>query len=156
MRRVIGCVLLLLVLGFPAHAQAPPILDFGILSYLDYPRAGDVVRRSQFYLMGWAFECRSGLQPVTQRIGDVTVGFFQPGRGTVLANYQVFGSWERPDVAAAFRGACPAIGPYVGYGMGIANVPPAGVWTVTVAWATQDGAGRVSQHSAASTFTLIE
>lgn len=159
--RVSLCLLALFLTGATVGAQAPTTTtapaDYGLLGYVDYPREDQVLRRSEFYVMGWMFECRSGLQPFTQRIGDITIGFFAPGQGNKLpGRLEVFGGWERPDVAAAFSGACPSVGKFVGYGLGVTGLPPAGTWTLTVSWITWDGAGRPRQHTESRTITLID
>jgi len=135
----------------PAAAQIAlprdPPADFWIASYVD---RAVVMDDGRVLLQGWSFDCRTGLQPATQRIGSVTVHYSAPGGQRYIPDtFQLWGGGERPDVASVYAPHCPSVGPFVGYGI-IATAPPAGVWTVTVSWVAFDGAGRQTPPHASS------
>lgn len=153
-RHHLGIVLGLLLL-FPLRSTAqtntaPP--DFYVLSSVDwanyFPTPTPVV-----VISGWTFECRSGLQPTTQRQGTVGIAYYPINNATpVLPNFKVE-TLQRTDVAAAFTASCPALGPSVGFWI-TATPPPPGKYVVFVSWLTWDGAGRLAQH-VANTFLTV-
>lgn len=158
----IALAVTLAILAAPAAAQtlppAPP--DYVLIGALDLPVQNLVTTRADFRVAGWIFECRSGLQPFTQRVGTVTMRFYQPGTDTSVfpASYEVDGNIPRADVPPYFAAQCPAVGPYVGYNLKIAttSLPPRGTWDVQLWWFTTDGAGRTVQHGASRTVTFID
>lgn len=102
----------------------------------------DTVQVDGWYVNGWAFDCATGTQPP-----EVTVGFwsldgagwwFPPEIGVVR------NVW-RPDVQAAFVGACPLLRDDTGYWL-YTSWPPSGQWRVYVAWAAADGAQAVDSR----------
>lgn len=159
-------VLAALLLSTPAYAQAPPPPvpappDFQIYGYLDAPAANAVISRSAFEMAGWVLECRSGLQPVSQRVGNVTVNFVSAKdlsvRFVPAAIVPAF-SLERPDVARAYEPACHAVGAHVGYWISIPsqNMPPPGDWILQITWITFDGAGRFTPpHTDTRPVTIV-
>jgi len=159
MRVSFGVVFALVAVIAPLHAQSPSSAlaltpappDFYIDGYIDrvevVPGSGRVV------LLGWAFECRSGLQPATQRLGAFSVHFTAPGQSNVIPATMTIGIGERPDVAAVYEPYCPAVGQHVCYAITV-PAPSAGVWTARLSWVTWDGAGRIALHNDARTVTV--
>ena len=138
----------------PASAQpAPPAdlpRDYLIAGYLD--RA--VVSDGRALLQGWVFECRSGLQPVSQRVGSVSVHYAAPGREPFIPRTIALAAGERPDVAAVYQPFCPSVGNRTGYAI-VTEAPPAGTWTARVAWVTFDGRDRQTPpHESSATITV--
>jgi hypothetical protein len=139
--------LILVVLGLArADAQSSPTSPgpdgFQIFTYLDTV-GGPVISRGagKMVAQGWAFECRSGLQPVTQRIGSLAVAYSDGIRTVAPERFGVPVAIVRPDVARAYGAYCPAVGSVVGFAV-MADPPPIGVWMVKIAWVTWDGSGR--------------
>ena len=140
---------LLLSLGAPATAQAPPAppADFQLIGSLDiavalgsdpHPVVG----------AGWIFDCRSGLRPVLERVGSVSMKMVHNPDGVpVFPSVRVEPSpMPRTDVLAAYSSKCPSMGAYTGYFVIADMPPPPGWYTVTIAWATWDGTGRQIKH----------
>jgi hypothetical protein len=145
--RKLMLALVFVLLALPVSAQpndggAP---NFKVVTHIDWPQEGAVVSRTELHVAGWVHECGSGLQPVTQRIGSVSLRFYNAITGNHIPSFTLHGSLNRPDVAAAYTPSCPAIGPYVGYALTLppGQAPPPGFWRVDVSWATTDGAGRI-------------
>jgi hypothetical protein len=142
-----------LILGSAsASAQLPdPTVapaDFSIKLAVDYPAANAVVSRKAmaygFAAAGWVFECRSGLQPLTERVGSLSVWWGEPGgREYHPQDFGLYGFLHRPDVAKAYASACPSVGDYTGFAIWVSDLPPPGEWDLRVGIATWDGARRV-------------
>ena len=110
----------------------------GTYAFVDSPATPDakvpVATAGDWIVAGWGFECESG-QPVTRvelwYSGDD--GFYKP------VPYWLTGLYAgvyRPDVANAFRGACPKVTQYTGYGLQVlAGAVPVGTRALIVnAW----------------------
>jgi hypothetical protein len=122
----------------PAHP------DFKIMMNVDSPVVMQYVSRSQpLVIGGWTFECLSGLQPSTQRVGDIAVRFQNVNTGAEFLPVTVkLYNGVRSDVGLAFSGACPAVGSYTGFSLVVTGLPPANMYQMTVLVDTWDGAGR--------------
>lgn len=146
MKMLLSACAVVLLLPVSAAAQLQP--DFAIHAHIDLPREFALVPRAQpLVIHGWAFECRSGLQPSTQRVGDIAVRFvsvqnqrvsFTPKVGSVTL-LNTF----RPDVGLAFGFACQSVGSAAGYALIVTDLPPRGSWHLEVLIDTFDGRGRV-------------
>lgn len=141
-------------LAAPVHAQSPSELAPGayrLYGSLDVVIPADggatFTTVTPVVLAGWVFECRSGLQPQTQRVGEFVAywsrrlpgsSFGEVQTATLSAVYYVA---QRPDVVLVYRNTCPAVGPNVGF-LVMATPPdePAD-WTLNLGVTTVDGAG---------------
>jgi hypothetical protein len=143
--------------GSQANADPSMPADFRLEGSLDVAQPSG----SQIALGGWIFDCRSGLQPITERVGSVSVAFY-PDSGfggasfgpLVPVHYQVLGGFQRDDVLAGKGAACPSMGNRVGYWIFVSDTLPAGRYTVHVAWVTWDGAQRQVSHLATKTIVI--
>lgn len=160
MRRLLPLVVVALSLSGSAFAQSPSerapctfaidgALDL-VVSSTGVPATADssspLSTSQPFWISGWALERLSGLQPQSQRVGQFYVWFTRT-RG-------VFGEVEfgtvsmpivvvRQDVAPAYQGICPAVGPNVGYWAMVTPPSEGGLWTLNLSVMTTDGAGKV-------------
>lgn len=108
------------------------------------PTVGNVavVSQGSLYLAGWAFDCNTGTHPPAVTVGMRRQSLPPPGGSMTWfpSNIYVVGPVSRPDVTAAFGGACPAItDTSTGYAIYFGDQPPVGVWELTVAWANFSG-----------------
>lgn len=138
-----------LSVAVPAQAQMTPA-DYRLLGSLDIVVDSATGSQDTFtvgtpiWYSGWNGECRSGLQPQTQRVGTFSIRYSRvdrigaPQKPPVLAPFTV----QRPDAAAALTGDCPAIGPNIGYWLLAPGPTEAGDWYVSLFVTTTDGAGR--------------
>lgn len=149
-----------LLLSAPAAAQTlpPAPADYALIGALDVPVENLTTTRANFRVSGWIFECRSGLQPFTQRLGNVTLRFFRGGTSFFPPKYDVEGNIMRADVPPYFTPQCPSVGPYVGFNVTMPTyaLPPQGTWELQLWWWTTDGAGRVIWHNVNRTVTFID
>jgi hypothetical protein len=134
-------------ISFNRHAQVAGLpTDFVLYGSLDV-----VIVLNQgahpVIASGWIFDCRSGLRPVLERVGSVSMLMVRDGdQSAFFPNVRVEAATARPDVLAAYGAACPSMGQETGYTL-IADIPPpSGGYVVYVAWATWDGAGHAIQH----------
>jgi hypothetical protein len=141
----------------PASAQTGPPRelppDFWIASYVDIATA---TTGGRAVLQGWAFDCRTGLQPFTQRPGTLMLHFAAPGRASfVPSSFTIWGGGERPDVAAVYQPQhCPSVGSFTGFAI-VSDAPPAGTWRAVVSWVAFDGAGRQTPpHESGATIVV--
>lgn len=151
-----GMRLLLIVVALAsastAYAQSPTSLApdaFTVYGSLDVVISGNgsasLSLDQPLILAGWAFECRSGLQPQTQRVGTFSVAYmrvYRPRFGEI-ESASISGPWVnvRPDVALARNGMCPSVGDNTGFVLVASPPSEAGYWTMVLNVATTDGAG---------------
>lgn len=134
--------------GPDAGVNAPA--DFKVCGHLDAISGANVTAemttRTLVNVGLWVFECRSGLQPQTQRVGTVYARWWRllsPQHGqSEQVIVQAPATAPRPDVAAAYAATCPAIGQDVGLNFLVAPPTEAGIWTLDIVVTTSDGAGR--------------
>jgi hypothetical protein len=141
--RRVGLAVLALVACAPivGHTQAK---DF-ILASADLPgvEADGVahVNYGSFYLAGWAMDCATGARPDAVFVGlrRLTVAAGESAQWAPASIIPV-GPIYRPDVAAAFGGACTGVTALsTGYALYLNPQPPPGLWRVFVVWANYDG-----------------
>jgi hypothetical protein len=162
MKRILVAVALVLLFAVPGGAQTPASPDFYLRGYVDMvisATGSTTLSRNagQLVSVGWLFECRSGLQPVTQRVGAAVVYYTNDaGERFTPTHFQII-TTVRPDVEAYWQriGACPAIGPNVGFAA-YADAPGPGFWIMHVTVATWDGAGRTIQTDYPSQRVLVQ
>ncbi len=155
-------ILVTLIAAAPAHAQTETERypgAFAVEGSLDLvvaldgsvatadPTTSHLSRSQQIWIAGWAFECRSGLQPQTQRIGQFNVTFTRT-RGSFGEMQQSIVSTPvvvaRADVVAARQGDCPSVGPNVGFWALVTPPDDWGPWTMNLEISTTDGAGHIA------------
>lgn len=126
----------------PPTPPAPQVGDFTLKGTIDWAQQIE----QQIVISGWQFECRSGLQAITQRLGLFGAQYKDTVHGTLFSptTFQM-STVERPDVAAAFTTSCPAVGSFVGYGVFTDTPPYPSVWELHIVFRTTDGAGRPLQ-----------
>lgn len=154
MRTPILVVLALVASASIARAQSPTELpapdDFKVYGSLDIVMpvdASDTFTTAKSVIMaGWVFECRSGLQPQTQRVGQFSAywsrrlgdsRFGEVQWADISAVYVA----QRPDVPIARRDTCPSVGQNVGFYVVAAPPDEQADWTLNLAVTTFDGAG---------------
>lgn len=132
--------------AFPGALEAQE--PYKLIGYLDLPAENAIVSRTKpMTAAGWVFECKSGLQPLSQRVGAMAVAFTATGGSLfVPKTFTLTPIVGRPDVQLAFGSLCPAVGPWTGYGVKVEDMPPAGAWTLIVSWTTWDGKGVPTSH----------
>jgi hypothetical protein len=136
---------LVLAMGF-ALGQAPAPSDYWVYGNIDTVTVGPTVA-----IGGWAFECRSGLQPGAQRQGAISFRWWrivQPPFGEsyeapILAQTIP----DRPDVRNVFISACPALGQNIGMNVLIDPPPENGTWHLSWTVTTTDSAGRMVDYT---------
>ena len=129
-------LLLLLAPSTPADAASTPP-PFEIRASLDLVQSADggtITTTTPVILAGTAFECRSGLQPQTERLGTFEVywtrvymphfGEIEPGTITYLA------AVSRLDVQAAAVSSCPSVGTTEGFVLVVTTPTEPGTWTL--------------------------
>ena len=147
----------------PARAQGPvspvcaaPIdgvptpTDFRVCGQIDQVVPADgsptLTTTTPVGIGAWVFECRSGLQPATQRLGTITALWWRmlgPQHGEVDGGPVTTATVAvRADVAAAYQSLCPAMGAAVGLNLTVPPPSEAGIWTLDLVVTTTDGAGR--------------
>lgn len=123
--------------------------DYKILSHIDSPTRDTFVvqdskNSARLVIGGWGFECRSGLQPFTQRVGDYGVFFRNVATGEdIMPDTVRVYNGARPDVGRAFASLCPAVGDWTGYSTVVTGLPKPGNYWMYALWATFDGKGRI-------------
>jgi hypothetical protein len=147
-------VALLLSFSTMARAQTPLTpapSDYQLIGSLDRVAnattgTGSFTTNALVSTGGWIFECRSGLQPQTQRIGTFSAEYrriLNDGTDIVIpAGVMAVEIAAREDVAKAYQFDCPAIGPHVGFNLSIFPPPVQGQWELKLIVTTADGAGR--------------
>lgn len=149
MKKRILVAILLLVGGAIRYDANTAYATQSMYGYVDIPSSGQSVARGAFYVAGWAFECATGNPPVS-----MTYHLHNPAIGNwIPSSYTLYTGVHRPDVSAAYSGACPNVTDYSGYHLypGSGNWPPAGSWTLHVAWT--DG---VTTYSQSMPITITE
>jgi hypothetical protein len=127
-----GCIgLLLLALSGTASTQSG-----SVLSNIDVPAPDASVSAGSLWIGGWAFDCTTGQMPTEATIG---LWNYDTGQWIFPARYFVVRGIYRPDVQAAFIGACPTMGAYNGFVIYLTQ-PPSGHYRVAVTWASSYGA----------------
>src|SRR5262245_6705700 len=98
----------------------------------DDPLGSHLTTSDPLWLTGWTVECRSGLQPQTQRLGQFSAYWTRRSgpleevqRSTILAAPIIV---ERQDVAKALSPSCSAVGPHVGYWILVTPPSEWGIW----------------------------
>lgn len=165
MTRKSGALLLgLTLLATPASAQdrdrfgvtSPSGLvalpDFFVTAHVDVPNMANgipLISKADGPLVvgGWAFECRSGLQPATQRTGDLAVSLMDVNTGAQPSYTVRTVTGDRADVGRYFRFFCPALGNTAGFSLlvDLTNVPP-GMYKFSVLADAFDYAGRLAWY----------
>lgn len=153
---LVALVVLVVAVLTPSAARAQAPSDFKVFGSLDLVVDSATGSQETFtvgtpiWYTGWAGECRSGLQPQTQRVGRFAVQYArvvpgappekpaEPPTPPVLPVFTV----QRPDAAAVVSGQCPAIGPHIGYWVLAPAPPEPGDWYLWFLVITTDGAGR--------------
>ncbi len=102
---------------------------------------------------GWAFECRSGLQPTLHVWGRVTVTFLNAAGDPWIAPRVWVQNTKRPDVRAAFP-ACESLGDRAGFNLYVQDAPPPGHYQVEVTWDTWNGRGIKASHTSKGTIDI--
>lgn len=154
------------VLVSPAGAQTlpPAPSDFRLYGSLDVVVSSDgsssLSLSRPVILDGWLFECRSGLQPQTQRVGEFSIQYWRiyhhpfgeiyimPPSSTAVVG--------RPDVMPVFQSACPAVGGHTGFHLAVPPPPEDGNWTLELVVSTTDGAGRRITWGASRAVTFVQ
>jgi hypothetical protein len=145
--RPLGLVLMLvcvLALPFATHVRAQTGNWLAAHVDIPAPSVGNVamVPYGSLYLAGWSFDCNTGTHPPALFVGMRRQSLPPPGGSMTWlpATTYVVGPIYRPDVTAAFGGACPSItDTSTGYAIYFSDQPPVGVWELTVAWANYSG-----------------
>ncbi len=148
-----------------AHAQAPPPApaDFVVVGSLDVVidgvNGGDQPTTSDPVIVaGWTFECRSGLQPKTQRLGEIHAFYKsidKPAEDPVEVKASLLLTVARPDVAAVYQPYCPAVGANVGFVAVIPPPPAFGTWTLQLVVSATDSADRVATWTGLRTIHML-
>lgn len=155
LKRAAGYALaLILTFAAPAAAQGAAVDDYRIYGHLDVVQSldGSTAFTTAMPIVAglWTFECRSGLQPQTQRVGLFAAHYWRVfGRFGEVEDGSVtlVQVEERKDVAAAYQRTCPAVGPNVGLLLLVSPPPEPGVWMLQIDAFTTDGAGRLASWS---------
>lgn len=144
MRRVlVGAVLFVLAFVAPAIGSTPSV--FAIYGWIDSPSTYmSQPYGPDFNITGWTFDCRSGQQPPFVAVLDHDMSLEGTGKPTVkwIVNYTVNRALVRPDVQAAYDGACPGLSANTGYTVYITEPLTPGLHFLTVFWTTGDGLAR--------------
>lgn len=113
-----------------SRGSFPGCPDCGVWSWVDYPRDQRTVAASNFYVQGWGFECVSGrpIDRVDVYYQDYE-GIYHPVKQPEWA--LLHGAIGRPDVVAAFAGACPNVAANSGWQLRVTGIPP-GLRRVTI------------------------
>jgi hypothetical protein len=137
-----------------APTLTPAASDFQLIGSLDSVVNATTGSRAVFTTNalvsagGWIFECRSGLQPQTQRIGVFSATYRFVGSDTVIpAGLFPVEIAARQDVAQAYQFECPAVGAHVGFNVNMFPPPVQGQWELKLTVTTTDGAGRPLEWS---------
>lgn len=120
-------IMFLLVACWLAPSQADAQTHM-LLAHVDWPPAGAAVDRQRIFVAGWAFNCaRGGQQPRFMQLTLVDsrgqIHYFVTGRA---------GPIFRPDVQAAYTGACRDMNAWTGVHLYFHSPPPAGEYVLSV------------------------
>ncbi|HEU4890004.1 MAG TPA: hypothetical protein VFT47_00545 [Vicinamibacterales bacterium] len=139
MKKRILVAILLSVIVAVSYDDNKTYATEAMYGYVDIPTSGQTIARGAFYVAGWAFECSTGNAPVS-----MSIGLFNPSIGWWIPNITRYTGIHRPDVSAAYSGACPNVTDYSGYHIYPSAWPPPGQWTLHVNWT--DGVTSYNQN----------